>query len=154
MYNFVESAARKTEGGANTELCLPAFNKYSLQANHSIWANWSKFKEACCTTKRFGVTKYKDEKCLGKGSSVELQVQVVKTAAAVDVVLRKASAGLLQHQGLDQFQLGFHIPILIIGVFQRSSFLPFQKSPILNPEVFFKLLDLLPQLPLLCTQTQ
>ena len=31
MYNFVESAGRKTGGGANTELCLPAFNKYSLQ---------------------------------------------------------------------------------------------------------------------------
>ena len=41
---------------------------------------------------------------------------MVKTAAAVDVVLRKASAGLLQHQGLDQFQLGFHIPEIIKSV--------------------------------------
>ena len=55
------------------------------------------------------------KKCLAKGSSVELQVQMLKTAAAVDV-LRKASAGLLQHQRLDQFQLGFHIPEIIKSV--------------------------------------
>ena len=40
-----------------------------------------------------------------------MQVQVVKTGA-VDI-LWKAPACLLQHQGLDQFQSGFHIPEIL-----------------------------------------
>ena len=45
---------------------------------------------------------------IGQLKTIELQVQVVKTGAVE--VLWKASASLLQHQGLDQLQSGFHVP--------------------------------------------
>ena len=60
MYIFVETAARKTTGGANTKLCL--------QAHNTLWQTTlfgqksaPNLKKVSGTTTRVRVSKYKDK---------------------------------------------------------------------------------------------